>query len=254
MIDTHAHLTDPRFCDDVDSVVERAWDSGVVAIINPATNMEDLGRVVEVVNKYPKVYGLVGIYPGEANPSSWESDLAKIWDILEHDDKIVGVGEIGLDEAPLKENPDLEYAVFEVQLAHAATHDYPVVIHTRNTEKEMWEVMKRQSKLPRAHMHCFSGSIEWLEYVLSSGFYVGFDGNVTYKNAENLRTLAKNVPLDRLLLETDAPYLPPTGHRGERNEPGNVRITTEFLAEIRGENFDTLIDATTNNAKTLYGI
>jgi TatD DNase family protein len=103
-------------------------------------------------------------------------------------------------------------------------------------------------------MHCFSGSVEWLEYVLERGFYIGFDGNVTYKSAENLRELAKRVPIERLLLETDSPYLPPEGKRGTRNESANVRITAEFLAKLRGETMEELVVATTQNAKELFGI
>lgn len=177
-----------------------------------------------------------------------------MWKLLENNKKIVGIGEIGLDETPLRTNPELETTVFETQLKYALENNYPVVIHTRNTELEMWEVFKRYDKLPKGHMHCFSGSVAWLEYVLTRGLYVGFDGNITYKNAENLRELAKRVPIERLLLETDSPYLPPTGRRGERNEPGNVRITAEFLANLRGEPIETLVEITSRNARALYNL
>ncbi len=254
MIDTHAHLTDPRYVADLPSVLARAEESGVQVMINPSTSLKDARQVDALTKLYPQIYGLVGLYPGEARDDSWEKDLETMWNMIAENKKIVGIGEIGLDETPLKINPELEYAVFESQLNHAIEHDYPVVIHTRNTEDEMWDLMKKYPKLPRGHMHCFSGSVEWLEYVLSRGFYVGFDGNITYKNAENLRELALRVPLDRLLLETDSPYLPPTGHRGERNEPGNVRITAEFLATLRNESLDTLTQMTTQNARALYKI
>lgn len=252
MIDTHAHLTDERYGGDVAEVLERSRESGVEAIINPSTTLEDAHLVDKLTQNYPQVYGLVGLYPGEAKNESWQSEFKEMWELLSNNKKIVGIGEIGLDEKPLKINPELEYEVFETQLKYAIEHDYPVVIHTRNTEREMWEVFKRYSKLPRGHMHCFSGSIAWLEYVLERGFYVGFDGNVTYKNAENLRGLARRVPGSRLLLETDSPYLPPAGRRGERNEPGNVRITAEFLANLRGESSQALVEMTSHNARELY--
>ncbi|GAB4026268.1 MAG: hypothetical protein Fur0011_1290 [Candidatus Microgenomates bacterium] len=254
MIDTHAHLTDARYEGDVTEVIKRSIESGVEAIINPSTTLADSMMVDRLCREYPQIYGLVGLYPGEAKANSWQSDLAEMWRLLSSNNKIVGIGEIGLDEAPLKTNPKLEYEVFETQLNYALNNDYPVVIHTRNTEREMWEVFKRYDKLPRGHMHCFSGSVEWLEYVLERGLYVGFDGNVTYKNADNLRELAKRVPIERLLLETDSPYLPPTGRRGERNEPCNVRITAEFLANLRGESINTLIEMTSNNARELYNL
>ena len=252
MIDTHAHLTDERYGGDVAEVLERSRESGVEAIINPSTTLADAHLVDKLTQSYPQVYGLVGLYPGEAKKESWQRDLDEMWELLSNNNKIVGIGEIGLDETPLKINPELEYEVFETQLKYAIEHDYPVVIHTRNTEREMWDVFKCYSKLPRGHMHCFSGSIEWLEYVLERGFYVGFDGNVTYKNAENLRELARRVPGSRLLLETDSPYLPPAGRRGERNEPGNVRITAEFLANLRGESSQALVEMTSRNARELY--
>ncbi|TXH01960.1 MAG: TatD family deoxyribonuclease [Candidatus Moraniibacteriota bacterium] len=252
MIDTHAHLTDERYGGDVTEVLERSKESGVEAIINPSTTLADARLVDRLTRTYPQVYGLVGLYPGEAKKESWQSELKEMRELLSNNKKIVGIGEIGLDETPLKINPDLEYEVFETQLKYALDNDYPVVIHTRNTEREMWEVFKRYSRLPRGHMHCFSGSIEWLEYVLERGFYVGFDGNVTYKNAENLRELARRVPGSRLLLETDSPYLPPAGRRGERNEPGNVRITAEFLANLRGESCQALVEMTSHNARELY--
>ena len=252
MIDTHAHLTDERYSGDVAEVIERSRESGVEAIINPSTTLADAHLVDKLTQSYPQVHGLVGLYPGEANLESWQRDLDEMWELLSNNNKIVGIGEIGLDETPLKINPELEYEVFQTQLKYAIEHDYPVVIHTRNTEREMWDVFKSYSKLPRGHMHCFSGSIAWLEYVLECGFYVGFDGNVTYKNAENLRELARRVPGSRLLLETDSPYLPPAGRRGERNEPGNVRITAEFLANLRGESSQALVEMTSRNARELY--
>ncbi len=254
MIDTHTHLTDPRFSEDMDQVLLSAREAGVRALICPATSYNDSIAVSQLCAKYEQVYGLVGIYPGEANQESWESDLAKIWNIAKENQKIVGIGEIGLDATPLGDNPELEYKVFEKQLDYAAKNDFPVVIHTRNTERETWDVFRRFSKLPRGHMHCFSGSNEWLDYVLSRGFFVGFDGNVTYKSASNLRELAKRVPLERLLLESDSPYLPPEGKRGERNESANVKIIAAFLAELRGEKSEELILQTSKNAKELYGI
>lgn len=254
MIDTHAHLTDERYGTEVSEVIKRSQELGIEAIVNPSTSLADAKAVDELCKKYPQVYGLVGLYPGEAKKESWESELETMWKLLENNKKIVGIGEIGLDETPLKTNPELETTVFETQLKYALENNYPVVIHTRNTEKEMWEVFKRYDKLPKGHMHCFSGSVAWLEYVLTRGLYVGFDGNVTYKNAENLRELAKRVPIERLLLETDSPYLPPTGRRGERNEPGNVRITAEFLANLRGEPIETLVEITSRNARALYNL
>lgn len=254
MIDTHTHLSDLKFSEDLPLVLARAKNNGIKTFINPATNVDDAQRILEITQEHKDVYGLVGIYPGEAETDNWEGQLSQLRTMLLHNSKIVGIGEIGLDEKPYLANPEFEKRIFEAQLEMALELDYPVVIHTRNTEEVMWEVLKKYEVLPPGHFHCFSGSTEWLEYVLSRGFYVGFDGNVTYPSAQNLRELAKRVPIERLLLETDSPYLPPQGKRGERNEPANVKITAEFLAQLRGETVEQLIKKTTENARLLFRI
>lgn len=255
MIDTHAHLTDSRYEDDLESVVERARSCGVTKMICPATSVSDARAVAKLSQKYEIIYGLVGVYPGEANEDRWARELAEIREILtSNNKKIVGMGEIGLDINSYKLNPKFEQTVFEDQLDLALELGCPIVVHTRGTEEQVWQTLKNYESLPSGHFHCFNGSKPFLDYILSRGFYVGFDGNVTYKSAQDLRDLAKMIPLDRLLLETDSPYLPPYGKRGERNEPGNVRITAEFLALLRGESIETLIEQTTNNAERLFGL
>lgn len=254
MIDTHAHLSDPKFNDDLALVLDRGRAAGINSFINPATNVDDSKRILEITQEHKDVYGLVGIYPGEAEVDNWEEQLKQLRTMLLHNPKIVGIGEIGLDEQPYIANPEFEKSIFEAQLEMALELDYPVVIHTRNTEEVMWEVLKKYEVLPSGHFHCFSGSTQWLDYVLSRGFYVGFDGNITYPSAISLRELAKRVPIERLLLETDSPYLPPQGKRGERNEPANVRITAAFLAQLRGESLDDLVAKTTENARSLFSL
>jgi TatD DNase family protein len=254
MIDTHTHLTDPKFANDLTQVLLRARASGVTAFVSPSTTLSDSESVVGLTKLHNDVYGLVGLYPGEADQLHWEQEIVRLRDLLTQNTKVVGIGEIGLDEESYRANPVLETRIFEAQLQLALELDYPVVIHSRGTQEPIQQVMEKYDQLPRGHFHCFGGSLEWLEYVLSRGFYVGFDGNVMYKNAHDLRALAQRVPLERLLLETDSPYLPPEGHRGERNEPGNVRIIAAFLAELRGETIEALIGATTVNARTLFRI
>lgn len=253
LIDTHTHLSDAKFEGEVEVVIDRAKTAGVEIMINPSTNLRDAIKMEQIINQFEPVYGMVGIYPGEASKSmDWRADLAKLKSMLTANPKIVAVGEIGLDSIPYAQNPNIEDEVFEAQLKLAVELDYPIVVHTRQTAEPMRKILEKYDKLPRGHFHCFSGSVVWLDYVLSRGFYVGFDGNVTYKNAENLRELARRVPGSRLLLETDSPYLPPAGRRGERNEPGNVRITAEFLANLRGESSQALVKMTSRNARELY--
>lgn len=255
LIDTHTHLSDPKFEGEVEAVIERAKEAGVNLMINPSTNLADAHKMQEIVNKYEEVYGMVGIYPGEAGKTQdWKADLAKLKELILTDQKIIAIGEVGLDITPYTENPSLEEEVFESQLRMAIELDKPVVIHTRGTAEPMRKILEKYDKLPRGHFHCFSGTPEWLDYVLSRGFYVGFDGNVTYKSAGDLRELVALVPTDRLLLETDSPYLPPEGMRGQRNEPGNVRITATAIAKLRGVSLESLAEATTANAKKLFDL
>ncbi len=255
LIDTHTHLSDAKFEGEVEAVIERAKTAGVEMMINPSTNLRDAIKMEQIINQFGPVYGMVGIYPGEAAQSdNWKDDLAKMKSMLVANPKIVAVGEIGLDSIPYAQNPNLEEEVFEAQLKLAAELDYPVVIHTRQTAEPMRKILEKYEKLPRGHFHCFSGNVEWLDYVLSRGFHVGFDGNVTYKSANDLRELVKLVPADRLLLETDSPYLPPEPLRGARNEPGNVRITAMAIALERGVTLESLAEVTTTNAKKLFNL
>lgn len=255
MIDTHAHLSDPKFAKELNGVLQRARDNGVTTIICPSTSLRDMYQVAELVNTYAEVYGLAGLYPGEVeNDVSLVSGMERINELVSKNPKILGIGEIGLDGESYRKNPEFEKKVFESQIKLALKLKLPIVIHTRETEEVMWRVMDKYPKLPSGQMHCFGGSQEFLTYVLKRGFYVGFDGNVTYKSANNLRELAKLVPKDRLLIETDSPYLPPMGKRGERNEPANVRITAEFLAKLRGESLEDLDRYTSNNARILFGL
>lgn len=253
MIDTHAHLSDALFENEVAEVVERARRAGVTLIINPTVNLKDARKMLELTRQFREIYGLVGIYPGEAGQGEdWKDELVQLRELLVANEKVVGIGEIGLDRESYALEPEREELVFRAQFETAIELDYPVVIHTRDTQEDIGRILRDYPRLPRGHFHCFSGSEAWLEEVLACGFYVGFDGNVTYKAAENLRQLARRVPQNRLLLETDSPYLPPEGKRGERNESANVKITAEFLAKIRGESVEDLIVQTTRNAQNLF--
>lgn len=255
LIDTHCHLSSRKFRDDLGKVIERAMDGDVEKIIVPSTNLEDAKKILEITKEYDGIYGLAGIYPGEAyKQSDWEADLEKIRELLMNQEKFVGIGEIGLDLYWDKRNIELEKQVFKRQLELAVELELPVVIHNRLAEKEIREVLENMDKLPKGHFHCWSGNKEFLEYVIEKGFYVGFCGNVTYPSNKKLQEMVKSVPINRLLLETDSPYLSPQGKRGKRNEPINVKITAEFLADSKGVSVTSLINETGDNAKSLFRI
>lgn len=256
MIDTHAHLTDERLASQIGTVLTRAREVGVTKIIAPSTSLEDARLVVEMIGKYDEVYGLVGVHP--ENISHLLFDVAHLKNELraltESSGKIVGIGEIGLDFYYDKEkkSKELQMKVFREQLELAVKMDLPVVIHMREAETETTEILSQIERLPKGQFHCFAGSDTFLKLILDKGFYVSFCGNITYKSAGTLREQVKKVPLDRLLLETDSPYLAPEGQRGSLNEPANVKIIGEYIAKLLDVSPETLIKKTTKNAKCLF--
>lgn len=252
MIDSHCHLTDPKFGDELNGVMERARAAGVKEIIVPASGRKDWERIEELINKYDGVYGCLGVHPEEADGVERGEELREELREAVKKARMVGIGEIGMDGYWNKRNLFKQAGVFKVQMELAAEINLPVVIHSRGAGEEIKTVMERLKELPRGQFHCFGEDEEFLKYVLDRGYYVSFAGNVTYKNAERLRELAKRVPRERLLLETDAPYLAPESKRGSRNEPVNVRIIGEFLADYLGIAAEELFWQTERNTRELF--
>jgi len=253
MIDTHAHLSDNKLAAETSEIISRALLEGVKRIIMPSTSLEDARAVMLIAEKYPETYALVGIHPEEViNNPKMEVSVEDIVETIEKGEKVIGIGEIGLDFYWDKEKKTKQEQVglFEMQLRIAEAMKLPVVIHMREAEEEMLEVMSRLEHLPRGQFHCWSGSRRLMSWVLEKGFYVSFCGNVTYDGG--LAELAKKVPFDRLLLETDSPYLAPGEMRGKRNEPKNVKITARFLAGLFDKSFEEIVDTTTKNARELF--
>ncbi len=284
LIDTHCHLTDERLAGQISEALSRAKEAGVMKLIAPSTSLEDAEAVLEIADKYDEVFGLVGVHPenisrlGMLNNSLCHAEFIsasilkqvqddreenttadlkkKLSELVLSSRKIVGIGEIGLDfhYDVEKKSKDQQIAIFQEQLELAVELGLPVAIHTRDAETEMGEVLDSMKKLPAGQFHCWAGGESFLKMVLNKGFYVSFCGNITYPSASSgrLRELIKKVPLDRLLLETDSPYLSPEPRRGSFNEPANVTILAEYIANLLGSPIETLINQTTANAKCLY--
>jgi len=256
LIDTHCHLTDKKFSEDLEEVIGRAEKAGVSKIVVPSINLDDAKRAIEIANKFEGIYALVGIHP-ESIPDSQFSALEqieKLKELIRASKKVVGVGEIGLDFYWDREKKTelKQIELFENQLKLAMELNLPVVIHNRLAEDEIKRVFESLDKLPRGQFHCWSGNRDFLEYVLDKGFYVSFCGNITYKSNEHLRNLLKITPINRLLLETDSPYLAPEPVRGRINEPVNVKITAGFMADTLGLSIDSLINRTRKNSLCLF--
>lgn len=249
LIDTHCHLSHGKFRDDREEVVERAQAGGVDKLLVPAENLTDAMRIGEIVKVREGVWGMAGYYPGN------EGAVDVLRQFVENSREwVVAIGEIGLDIYWLKRQRGQEMKLFREQMELAREVGMPVVVHNRGAEEEIREVMDGIAMLPEGQFHCWSGSDEFLEYVLARGYYVGFCGNVTYPANESLRRQLRRLPKERLLLETDAPYLPPQGKRGERNEPVNVKITAEFVARELEMELSELARIVTHNAERLFGI
>jgi TatD DNase family protein len=251
LIDTHAHIDFPEFDLDRDEVVARAQEQGVLRIINIGSSLEGSKRSVELAGRYPGVYATVGIHPHEAD-SSGAQDLQVIKELLRAP-KVVAIGEVGLDYFKNFSTPENQRALFRQSLAMAKPAALPLVLHCRQAQEDLLSIIKEFLPL-RAVVHCFCGNQEFLSECVAQGFYISFTCTITYKNAQGLRDMVKAAPLDRLMLETDAPYLSPEGLRGKRNEPANVRLLAAEVARIKELSIDEVARVTTDNAKRFFNL
>jgi len=255
LIDTHCHLTDPKIVD-IKKTIGDAKAVGVEKMFLQPTCIEDSRRVVAVAEQEGQ-YAMVGIQPEFMDTVvGVDQMIYEIEEIIGKSSKVIGIGEIGLDFCWDKEKKTKEkqLKIFVAQMELAVRLKLPVVIHMRDAEEEMLEVFNKMERLPRGEFHCFAGSEEFLKFILDKGFYVGIAGNITFKSAHELRRILKLVPLGRLLLETDAPYLSPEPVRGTVNTPANVKIIAKFVAAELALDTNTLIEQTGNNALCLYSL
>lgn len=276
MVDAHAHLEDPRLTDDLDAVIARAHAAGVIAIVTAGGDLESSARAVRLAETYPAVYAAVGYHPHEASRfQPGGLDQLRAW--CAHP-KVVAVGEIGLDFYYDRSPREVQRRVLEAHLGLASEVGLPVVVHCREAGAALLEVLRAWSAptpfpgpspeqggeaaaLPsgagparRGMIHCFSGDADLACRFLAVGMDISLAGPVTFTNARELQEVARAVPLDALLVETDSPYLAPHPHRGQRNEPALVAVTARRVAELRGMDFPALAQATSANAARLFGL
>ena len=252
LFDSHAHLDDEKFDEDREEVITRSLQNGVTGIINAGSCMASSAQSVALAAQYDNIYAAVGIHPHDAK-SAQEADYAQLaaWAQLE---KVVAIGEIGLDYYYDFSPRDLQRTVFTRQIDVARQMDMPFIIHDRDAHGDILDVLKKEAKGLTGVLHCFSGSLEMAKEVIKLGFYISIAGPVTFKNAAKLPEIIKNVPLERLLVETDCPYLTPHPHRGKRNEPAYVKIVAEQVAHLREMELADLAKYTTENTKKLFKI
>jgi TatD DNase family protein len=277
LIDTHCHLDFPEFADDLDAVIKRAVAAQVDRIVTIGTTLDSSRAAIELANRYPNVFATVGLHPTsiEENTPEFIDELKKL---AEHP-KVVAIGECGLDfyRLPGDDKTDIvesafgsitstgietglrndslkaaQAAAFEQQLELAAQMGKPVVIHQRDSWNETLEIVKQYSV--KAVFHCFTGGLVELNDVLALGHHVSFTGIATFKNATDIRAAAKAAAIEKLMVETDAPYLAPVPHRGNRCEPAFVRLTAEAIAKERGMSIDDFAQITSENAERFFGL
>lgn len=250
-IDTHCHLDFPEFNKDKEEVIRRSYDNGIGYIINIGSSLKGSADSVQLAKEHPSIYAACGIHPYEADKIN-ESDKEELSKLLKSD-KVVAIGEIGLDYYRNYSAHPSQQVLFVSLLKLAKDTGLPVVIHTRGAEKDTLDILKDALPL-KAVVHCFSGDKDFLEECLVLGFFVSYTCNITYKKAEGLRETVKITPLDRLMLETDCPFLPPEGLRGKRNEPIYVKRLAEEIAGIKNTSINEVEQCTTFNAKEFFKI
>ena len=264
MVDVHCHLNFHAFEKDYDEVIKRAVEKGVETMIVTGTSLESSQKAVELAAKYDEVFAIVGVHPHHSDKvvEGWDKEIEKLAKM----EKVVGIGEIGMDYFSYKSNgiadPKKQREVFKKQIEIAIANKLPLQVHGRHAGKDILEILSEyQSRFlnPPGMFHCFAGNLEYLRKVLQMGFYVGFDGNITYEGLApgedtSLPELVKHTPLERLVVETDSPYLTPIPHRGSRNEPSYVIIVAKNIAEIKATSFDEVEKQTTKNARQIFKI
>lgn len=251
LIDTHCHLDFPEFDQNRDEVIERGRAKGVDCAINVGSSIEGSRKSVELSRKYDYFYSTVGIHPHEADKTG-KDDLGIIKELAK-DNKVVAIGEIGLDYFKNFAQPQNQLPLFLSQLKLAKELNLPLVIHTREAKADTLRILKEAMPI-RAVVHCFSGDEDFLSACLELGLFISFTCNVTYKKAEGLREMVKLTPLDRLMLETDAPYLSPEGFRGKINEPMQVRFLAEYISSLKEISLEEIARKTTENAVNFFNI
>ena len=252
-IDSHAHLDDKRFNKDRDEIIRYLHDDGIEAVLNPGADLKSSKKAVEIAEKYPNIYAAVGCHPHDTK--YMDDETMNIFRELAKSKKVVAIGEIGLDYYYNNSERDVQKKWFREQIRLAKELDLPYIVHDRDAHEELLRIMKEEHyDGARGVLHCYSGSVEMAREFIKLGFYISLAGPVTFRKARVPKLVAKEIPFDKLLIETDSPYLTPEPFRGKRNEPMYVRFVAEEIAEIRNVSLDEVAEKTNQNFKTLFNI
>lgn len=253
IFDSHAHYDDEDFDEDREEVLKAVKDSGIGYIVNAGANIESSRRSIDLAKKYDFVYAAVGIHPQDAD--EFKADSTGILKEFAMNEKVVAIGEIGLDYYYGGSEKEVQKRVFEEQVKLALELNLPVIVHDREAHGDIFDIVKKYSSEGlKGVLHCYSGSPEMAEEYVKMGFYIGFTGVITFKNARKSIEVLERVPLERVLIETDCPYLAPIPFRGKRNDSGYLKYVVQKACETLNLEYDYFAQKTCTNAKTLFNI
>lgn len=253
IFESHAHYEDERFNEDRKELLKSFSENGIGYVVNVASSLETVDKTMELIKEYDFMYGSVGVHPEECALLK-ESDIERFKE-LSKDPKVVAIGEIGLDYYWNEPEPEIQKKWFIRQLELAKEVKLPVIIHSRDAAKDTLDIMKKHhAEEVGGVVHCFSYSVEMAQEFIKMGFYIGVGGVVTFKNGKKLKEVVEQIPLERILIETDCPYMAPVPHRGKRNSSLYLPYIVEEIARIKNVSCETVIEVTEANAKRMYQI
>lgn len=247
LIDTHCHLS---LIDDIDTNLMDAERNNIKKIIISGCDKKSIREGLEIIKRYPNVYMTIGYHPDEVDEITNE-DIIELENIINNNERIVGIGEIGLDYYHNDDNKDLQKEYFIKQIELAIKLDLPIVVHTRDAIQDTYDILKEYNV--KGILHCYSGSLEMAKLFIEKGFYLGIGGVLTFKNS-HLKEVVAEIPLEHLVLETDSPYLSPEPYRGKYNSSKNIKIIAEALAKVKNTNLEEITNITTNNANMIFDL
>ncbi len=252
--DSHSHYDDPKFDQDRDQLLPAIYESGIKVIINCATDFKTMKSTLALMKKYPFVYGAMGYHPHEVKELEYD-DLDRIYNYATSHPKVVAIGEIGLDYHYDFSPRDVQQEFFQEQCELALELELPVIVHSREAAQDTMEIVRTYAKADLTGViHAYSGNLEMAREYVDMGFYLGIGGMVTFPDVKKILRTVKEIPLERLLLETDCPYLAPVPNRGKRNDSRNIPYVAAKIAELKGISVEEVAKATTENMERLFGI
>jgi TatD DNase family protein len=253
LFDTHCHIDDEAYQDDREAMIDRAFATGMQYMVCPGVTVESSRQAIALAHRYEQVYAAVGIHPEDGATATKEGfDQLELW--LKNEPKIVAVGEIGLDYYWPEPSREIQHSILQRQLAMAKQFNKPIIIHDRDAHGDILQTLKDYGQGLGGIIHCYSGSYEMAKELLKLGYYLGFGGTLVFPKSKKQKEMITRLPMERIVIETDSPYLTPPPYRGKRNEPAYVRYVAEEIARLRGMSVEEVQHITLENGKTVFGI